>query len=162
MALTKQKKVEIVKDLEGIVKGAKTIVFVNFKGLPVAEVTDLRRKLREQGVGYKVAKKNLIIRALGSIDISGELPNIPGQVAISYGTDMLAPAREVFNFQKDHKEMLSIAGGVFEGKYLGSEEMISIATIPSMDVLYSKLLYLIKSPLQRLTIAMSEIAKKKE
>ena len=89
------------------------------------------------------------------------MPELPGEVAMVYGTDEIAPAREVYNFQKTHKGLLSILGGIFEGNFVAKEKMIEIATIPSREVLLSKIAFLLKSPMQRLAIAVNEVAKKK-
>jgi large subunit ribosomal protein L10 len=161
MALTKEKKVEVVKDLESAIKGAKSIVFVNFHKLPVKDVTVLRKSLRDQGVGYKVAKKTLIKRALGSLGTAGEYPELAGEVAIAYSKDEIAPAREVFNFTKTHKDAVSILGGVFEGKYIGKEAMLAIATIPPIQVLYGQLVGMLSSPYRSLVVALDQVAKKK-
>ncbi len=161
MALTKQKKGEILKELEGLVQGAKSIVFVNFHRLTVADATVLRKNLREQGVGYKVAKKTLVIRALGSLKTAGELPPLDGEMAIAFGEDLIAPAREVYNFQKTHKESLKILGGVFESRYMNEAEMLSIATIPPLQTLRAMFVNLINSPIQRFVVALDQIAKSK-
>jgi len=160
MALTKTKKKEVVAELETGLKDAQSIVFVNFKGLTVGEVNNLRRSLREQGVSYKVAKKTLLGRVLDSKNISGDMPAIEGEVAIAYSSDLLAPAREVFNFSKG-KETPKIVGGVFDGSYADQARMIALATIPSREVLLSQIAYLLKSPLQRLAIAVNEVSKGK-
>lgn len=161
MALTKQKKEEIVRDLEEKMKGAKSIVFVNFHKLPVSDATALRKSLRAEGVGYRVAKKTLIKRAIGSIKVEGDMPSLEGEVAIAYGEDLVAPAREVYNFQKNHKENIRILGGVFESRYMSEAEMLSIATIPPIKTLYAQFVNLINSPIQRFAVVLDQIAKSK-
>ncbi|MFA7315479.1 MAG: 50S ribosomal protein L10 [Candidatus Paceibacterota bacterium] len=161
MALKKEKKVEIVADLDASLKDAQSAVFVKFDKLTVADVNALRRSLQKEGVGYTVAKKTLLKRALATRGIDGELPVLEGQIAVAYGTDLLAPAREVYAFQKGHKENISIVGGMFEGKYMNKQEMESIATIPPREVLLSQIAYLLKSPLQRLAIAVNAVAGQK-
>ncbi len=160
MALTKQKKTQIVDDLDVALKGAPSVVFVNFHGLLVADANGLRRALDKASVGYKVAKKTLLKRALASKNIEGEMPELSGEIAVAYGDDALAPAREVYNFAKG-KDTIKIVGGIFEGAYIGQEKMLSIATIPSREVLLGQLAYLLKSPIQRFAIALSEVAKQK-
>src|SRR5689334_18101864 len=100
MALTKQKKGEILSNLEKITKAAKSLVFVNFKSLPVSEQQNLRRALKTETVSYTVAKKTLIRKALESLKIEGSAPEMQGELAIAYGEDLVAPARGVFGFQK--------------------------------------------------------------
>jgi large subunit ribosomal protein L10 len=161
MSITLDKKKELVASLEKSLKDANSVVFVKFDKLKVADANKLRRTLQEQKVGYQVAKKTLLKRALTSHGISGDLPEISGQVAIAYSTDLLAGAREIFAFQKSHKENISIVGGVFEGKFMNASEMMSIATIPPLDTLRAMFVNLINSPIQRLVIGLNQIAQSK-
>ncbi|NCU28571.1 MAG: 50S ribosomal protein L10 [Candidatus Moranbacteria bacterium] len=161
MPISLNKKKELVADLDKALKDSKSVVFVKFDKLQVADVNDLRRKLQADEVGYQVSKKTLLKRALSSQNIEGEMPEIPGQIAIAYGSDLLAGARGVYSFLKDHKDNISIVGGVFEGKYKNSEEMMSIATIPPVEVLRGMFVNLINSPIQRFAVVLNQIAEKK-
>ena len=158
--LQKSKKEEIIKDLEGVIKDSESLVFVNFHGLKVSDETVLRRGLRVGGVGYKVSRKTLLARALKG-KAEGEVPELTGEVAIAYSNDEVAGPREIYNFQKTHKDMLKILGGIFEGKFIDAAKMIEVAMIPSREVLLSKLAFLLKSPMQCLAIAVGEVAKKR-
>ena len=158
--LLKSKKKEILKELEKIIKESESVTFVNFHGMKVAEETILRRELREQGVGYKVFRKTLLTLALKD-KAKGEIPGLPGELAVVYCGDDTAGAREIYNFAKKHKSPLNILGGIFEGKFLDSFKMNEIATIPSWEVLLAKLAFLLKSPMQRLALVLNEVAKKK-
>lgn len=158
--LQKSKKEEMIKSLEGAIKESKSLVFVNFHGMKVSDETKLRSDLRNQGVNYKVSRKTLLARALlGKAE--GEIPELAGEVAIAYSKDAISSPREVYNFQKTHSGMLNILGGIFEGKFVSGAYMMELATIPSKEVLLSKLAFLFKSPMQRLAIAFNEVAKKK-
>ncbi len=161
MAINKDKKREIVSSFADILKTAQSVVFVQFDKLTVKDAQALRRSLRAQDVGYKVGKKSLLKRALDSHGYEGELPNLPGEIAVAYGTDPIAPAREVFSFQKDHKGLVTIVGGIYEGAYKDQVNMTALATIPSREVLLSQIAWLLKSPMQRLAIAVNEVAKTK-
>lgn len=158
MPITLDKKKELVAGLEKALKGAKSVVFVKFDKLQVADVNALRRGLQKESVGYQVSKKTLLKRALSTQGITGELPEVSGQVAIAYSEDLLAPAREVFAFQKNHKENIEIIGGVFEGKYMNASEMMSIATIPPLQTLRGMFVNLINSPIQRFAVVLDQIA----
>lgn len=160
MALTKTQKEEVISELTEKLAGNQTLVFVNFKGITVAETDKFRRQLREAGVGYKVSKKTLLNRVLDSKGISGTQPDLSGEVGVAFSTDSLAPAREVLNFSKG-KTTPKIVGGVFEGEYADTARMMALATIPSREVLLSQIAYLLKSPLQRLAIAVGQVAEKK-
>lgn len=166
MPIKKEKKVEIVKQLGKQIASSETVVFVNFHGLSVANATTLRRQLRECGVGYMVAKKTLIRRALEASGraITGTLPSLDGEVALAYLTtngDPIAPAKGIYEFQKVVKEGLKIIGGVFQDAFVGAEAMISIAAIPSRETLCAQLANLFNSPIQRLVVALDQISKTK-
>ncbi len=158
--ITKNIKEGMIKELETAISGSKSLVFVNFHGIHAGDETVLRRDLRNQGVSYRVSRKSLLKRALSG-KAKGELPELGGEVAVAYSSDEIAPAREIYNFQKTHKGMLNILGGIFEGQFVGGARMMEIATIPSREVLLSQLAFLLKSPMQRLALGLNEVAKKK-
>lgn len=161
MAKTKNQKIEEVKVLAKVVKDAKSVVFVNFDKLQVLEETKLRRALGDNGSSYRVVKKTLLEKAFDGSGITGDMANMPGMIGIATSTDLIAPAREVYNFQKTHLDNVKIVGGVFDGRFVGMEEMMSIATIPPLEVLQGMFANIINSPLQRFAIALSEVAKTK-
>ena len=158
--LQKSKKEEIIKDLEGVIKDSESLVLVNFHGLKVNEETKLRRSLREEGVHYKVSRKTLLARALFG-KAKGEIPELAGEVAIAYSKDAISAPREIYNFQKTRKGVLSILGGIFEGNFIGREKMTEIAMIPNREVLYAQFVNLINSPIQRFVFVLDAIAKSK-
>lgn len=162
MARTKEQKKEIVSKLEEVLKGP-TSVFVHFRGVSVAQESAMRRSMRGEGLGYFVAKKTLIRRALGSLG-HGDLP-MEGEVAVAYtagSTDQTAAARSVHGFGKSLGEgKLSILGGIFEGKLVDAAMMQQIATIPGVDTLRGMFANVINSPRARFAVALGEVAKKK-
>lgn len=162
MAISKDKKKVILENLRTVFKDSATVVFVSFKGLKVNDAVKLRKDLKKQGVGYTVAKKTLMGIAMGEQKVEGTQPELVGETAIVYGADQLAPAREIYEFQKKNKGVMNITGGIFEGKFVDAQKMISIASIPPMQTLRAQFVNLINSPIQRFVIATSEIAKKKQ
>ena len=162
MAITKAKKNEIYEDLKDRFAGAGSIAFVNFHGLSVGDVQELRSALHANGVSYKVAKKTIIKKALDDAGFEGEVPTMDNELAVAWSDDILAPAREVYTFVKKFGDKLTLVGGVFEKKYKNKDEMVSIASIPSMQTLRGQFVMLINSPIQGFVMALSEIAKKKE
>ena len=161
MPIQKAKKEEIVSKVKGILDSSKSLVFVNFHKLPVSETGEMRRELRSNSLGYYVAKKTLVKKALENAGIKGDLPQLDGELALVYGEDLLAPAREIYSFQKKMDKKLSILGGIFEGEYKSKSEMESIASIPGRDGLYSMFLNVINSPIQGVVVALKAIADKK-
>ncbi len=160
MAITKQKKGEIISKVEAILKEAKTVVFVNFHGLSVAEERELRSNLRAEGVGYTVAKKTLIKRALQSHGTEGSIPELQGEVAIAYGEDELAPAREIATFAKTHAGHIAMLGGIFSGAFVDKAGITAIAAIPGMETLRAQFVQLINSPRQRFAVVLNAKADK--
>lgn len=161
MARTKAQKKEIIEKLATIIDASKSMVFVNVHGLKVADTTVMRRGLRNEKVGFFVAKKSLTTIALDNKKIEGTMPALVGEFGLAYGADLVAPARGVYEFQKKFKDQVSIVGGVFDGKYMTKEEMLNIATIPPIQTLYGMFANVINSPIQGFVMALSEIAKKK-
>ena len=161
MAITKDKKNEIVKKIEDIASRAKTLVWVQFKGLNVAQQTEMRKALRAQDIGYIVAKKTLVERGLASAKFEGTAPVLEGEVALAYGEDELAPARELAVFVKKFGDTLAFAGGVFGGKYVDKAGIMAIAAIPGMDALRGMFAQVINSPRSRFAVVLSEVAKTK-
>jgi large subunit ribosomal protein L10 len=161
MAITRQKKEEVVAKLGDSIKKAKTLVFANFKGLTVAEQNEMRKALRAVNVGYTVAKKSLIKRALETGSFGGTLPELEGEIALVSGEDEIAPARELATFVKKFTDHLAFAGGMFGGKYVSKDEIIAIAAIPGMETLRAMFAQIINSPRQRFAVVLSEVAKTK-
>ncbi len=160
MAITKAKKTDILEKLDGIKKEADSIVFVNFKGFGGQDTTAMRAKLREEGVGFFVAKKTLIKRSFDGT-YTGEMPALDGEIAVAYSTDAIAPAQNIKEFASKYKESLAIVGGVFQGVYKSKAEMIEIASIPALPVLRGMFVNVINSPIQGLAIVLNAIAEKK-
>lgn len=162
MAITKAKKQEVVEKISESVKDAASVVFVHFKGLSVADTSAMRKSLRDGGVGYYVAKKTLIRRALENAGYQGTMPELPGEIALAWSNeDATQAARDIFEHGKKHKGALAIMGGIFDGKFTDAEGMNAIATIPPVPVLRGMFVNVINSPIQGLVIALDKISEKK-
>lgn len=162
MAITREKKSEILAKLSSILKDATSVVFVGFKGISGGDTTEMRRDLRENEVNFFVAKKRLVKKAIGDAKVPGDLPELEGELAIAYtaSEDSTAPARLIHEKAKKHAG-LSILGGVFEESLADSAKMTEIATIPPTPVLRGMFVNVINSPIQGLAVALGQIAEKK-
>ena len=162
MAITKEKKRDIFAKIEAALTKASSAVFVRFKALTVADATAMRRSLKQDGIGYYVAKKTLIRRALTDRGYTGQIPELPGEIALVWGEgETTLPARSMYEFGKKLKGAVEIVGGVFENAFADSGKMTAIATIPPVPVLRGMFVNVINSPIQGLVIALDQIAKKK-
>jgi large subunit ribosomal protein L10 len=165
VAITKEKKSEILEKLKKVVKDSVSIVLVNFHGMPVKETREVRKALKEKGVDFLVAKKTLAKKALASALITGSMPETPGELGLVYGSDRsinsLDPAREVYVFQKKLDKKIQIVGGVFEGRFMNQAEMTSLANIPGLQTLHAQFVNLINSPIAGFVMIMNGIADKR-
>jgi len=162
MALTKDKKGEILDKAKSAVKDAASVVFVSFKGLSVSNATDLRDSLRESDSKYFVVKKTLLRKALEEQGIEGEMPELPGETAIAYGSDEVMPAKSIAQFGKENEDKVEIVGGIFENRFMNQSEMKELASIPGQEQLLGMFVNVINSPIQGLVIALDAIAQNKE
>ena len=162
MAITKDKKRAIVAKLLGAFKEASSVTFVGFSKLTVMDASRMRRELSQAGVRYFVAKKNLIRLALSQQKYEGQIPDLPGEVAVAWTVDdITAPARSIYEHEKKLKGAIALLGGVFEGAFADKEKIITIATIPSLPVLRGMFVRAINNPLQGLVIALDKIREQK-
>ncbi|MBI2025639.1 50S ribosomal protein L10 [Candidatus Kaiserbacteria bacterium] len=164
MAITKDKKRDIVAKLTDAFKEASSVAFVSFSKLTVKDASRVRKELAEAGVRYYVAKKTLIRLALRQRGYEGEVPELPGEVAVAWTTveaDTTAPARGVYDLGKKLKGAIALIGGVFEGAFADAAKMTEIAIIPSLEALRGMFANIINSPRARFAIALSEVAKTK-
>lgn len=163
MAISKDKKRDIVAILQSALSEASAVAFVGFTKLTVKDSSKLRSELSEKGVRYYVAKKTLIRRALTEKGYTGSIPELPGEVAVAWTTsnDTTAPARGVHEFSKKLKGALSLLGGVFDNALLDAPTMTAIATIPPLPVLRGMFVNVINSPIQGLVVALDKISAKK-
>lgn len=164
MALNKEKKTEIIEKLKNIFKNSPSVVFVNFHKLSVSDTGAMRSTLRDQGVGYFVAKKTLIRHVLNDSKFEGDILELEGELALAYmseGEDVISPARGIAEFVKKYKNNISILGGVFDGRIIDRNKMTDISSIPPLEVLYGQFVNVINSPIQGLVIALNGIAEAK-
>ncbi|EGY80792.1 50S ribosomal protein L10 [Peptoniphilus indolicus ATCC 29427] len=166
-------KVQLVDEIKGKIESAQSIVLVNYRGLTVEEVTELRSKYREANVEYKVYKNTMMRRAfeeLGQTEISEYLVG-PSAIAFSL-EDPVSAAKVTAEFAKEH-EAFEIKSGIVDGKLISKEEVEGLAKLPSKEVLVAKLLGSMNSPIQGLVnvlngnirglaVVLNAIAEKKE
>jgi large subunit ribosomal protein L10 len=161
MAVSKAKKGEILSKIKKVVSDAKTIVLVNFHGMTMPDTASVRKDLKSKGANFLVAKKTLTRKVLTEGGFQGEIPELPGELGIVYGEDPIEGARGVYEFQKKLDKRIQIIGGVFEGKFMSQNDMLTIAQIPGLKTLQAQFVNIINSPIQGLVIGLKAIADKK-
>ncbi|MGF2509309.1 50S ribosomal protein L10, partial [Ralstonia pseudosolanacearum] len=140
----------------------KSTIIVDYRGLNVSEVTELRKQLREANVEFKVYKNTMTRRAVEQAELDGLNDVLTGPNAIAFSTeDVIAPAKVLNEFAKNH-EALEIKAGVIEGKVSSVEEVKALAELPSRDGLLSMLLSVLQAPVRNLALAAKAVADQKE
>jgi large subunit ribosomal protein L10 len=155
-------KKQVVEEIAEKLKASQTTVLVDYRGLDVAEVTELRKQLREEGVEYKVYKNSMARRAVAECELTELDDVLVGPTAIAFSEeDAVAPARVIKNFAKDH-EALEIKGGVIEGRVASLDEIQELADLPNYEGMISMLLSVLQAPVRNLAYATKAIADEKE
>ena len=158
LELKKRTVAEIAEKL----KDSKSTILVDYRGLDVSEVTELRSQLREANVDFKVYKNTLTRRAAQEAGFEGLDEVLTGPTAVAFSTeDVVAPAKVLNNFAKDH-ENLEIKGGIIEGNVASLEQIKELADLPSYEGLLSMLLSVLQAPVRNFAYAAKAIADQKE
>jgi large subunit ribosomal protein L10 len=150
----------IVDEIAAAVKGAQSVVLVDYRGLTVEQDTQLRKQLREAGITYKVYKNTMMNFAFKGTDCEALLPYLEGPSAVAISTeDATAPARVLCKFAKT-ADALEVKGGIVEGIAYDADGIKEVAKIPSREELLSKLLGSIQSPITNFARVMNQLAEK--
>jgi len=150
----------IVEEISGYIKDAQSVVLVDYRGLTVEQDTVLRKELREAGVTYKVYKNTMLNFAFKGTDYEALAPYLEGPTAAAFcADDATAPARILAKFAKS-ADALEIKGGVVEGVAYDAKGIEQIGNIPSREVLLSKLLGSMQSPITNFARVMKQLAEK--
>lgn len=157
-----EEKKSVVQEITDRFRESQTAVVVDYRGLDVAEITQLRKELRDAGVVYKVYKNSMTRRAIANVDLDGLSETLVGPTAVAFSKeDVVAPAKILNNFAKEH-EALEIKGGVIEGEIATNEQIKELAQLPNFDGLVSMLLSVLQAPIRNLAYATKAIAEQKE
>ncbi len=152
------KKQQEVNEVVEKINAANSLVVVDYLGLSVAEVTELRKQLREAGVEFKVIKNTIMRRALDSQELEYHEEVFQGPTAVAFGMeDAVAPAKILSDFAKK-AEALELKGGILEGKVLSKEEITQIAKLPNREGLLSMLLSVLQAPVRNVAYAVKAVA----
>lgn len=157
-----EKKKQVVSEIATKLRESKSTILVDYRGLDVAEVTELRKQLREAGVEFKVYKNTMSRRAAEEAELSELNEALVGPTAIAFSNeDVVAPAKVLNNFAKDH-EALEIKGGVIQGNVASIDQIKELADLPSYEGLLSMVLSVLQAPMRNFAYATKAVAEQKE
>lgn len=138
----------LIKEVSESAKGAKALVFSDFKGVSVKDVSAIRGELRKSGSRFQVLKKTLLNIALRDAGIAVDARKLEGQIGVAYSTDEVSAAKVIADYIKANKDLkLSIVGGALEGKALSADEVKALAKLPSKDELRGMLAGTLQAPI---------------
>ncbi|WP_256762327.1 50S ribosomal protein L10 [Cohnella sp. WQ 127256] len=154
----KQQEVDVIA---AKLRESNCTVVADYRGLNVAQVTLLRKELREAGVEFQVLKNSLVSRAAASAELSELDAVLTGPTAIAFGSDVIAPAKILSNFAKKN-DALKVKGGVIEGRFVDASQVKALADLPSRDGLLSMLLSVLQAPVRNFALAVKAVSEKNE
>ena len=160
MSANLEVKKELVAEIKDKLSKAKCVVFVDYRGLNVAQATEMRSEFRNNNSDYKVYKNRLVLRAANELGISGLDEYLEGTNAVAFGYDDEVTAAKIVNQVGEKTNTLSIKCGLLNGKLISSDKVKALAKIPSREELIGKLLFIFQNPMRSLAVAINEIAKK--
>lgn len=157
-----EKKKQVVEEIAEKFRASQTAVVVDYRGLDVAEVTALRKELRDAGIDFKVYKNTMTRRAVEAVELTDLNDTLTGPTAIAFSNDdVVAPARILNNFKKEH-EALEIKGGVIEGQVATLDQIKELADLPNYEGMVSMLLSVLQAPVRNFAYVTKAIAEQKE
>lgn len=156
------KKKQIVQEIADKFRESQSTVLVDYRGLDVAEVTELRKQLRDAGVEFKVYKNTMSRRAAEDAELAELNEVLVGPTAIAFSKDdVVAPAKILSNFAKEH-EALEIKAGVLEGKIVTLDQIKELADLPNYEGMVSMLLSVLQAPMRNFAYVTKAVAEQKE
>jgi large subunit ribosomal protein L10 len=159
MAVTRAKKIEQVEKLGKELQNVSSLIVTTYSKLTVAQDYELRKTLRSSGGKYVVVKNTLAERAAKGTKVEEVLKNLSGVTSIAYTSgDPVALAKALSKYAKDNPEF-SFKSGVVEGRVISINQIQALATMPSKEEIYSKLLFLMNAPAQRLVTVMNAVGR---
>ena len=155
-------KKQVVEDITAKIKNSKSVVFVDYKGLTVAEVTELRNSFRKANVEYKVLKNTLVRKAFNELGINSFDADLNGPTAVAFGADETAAAKIIIDAQKKFADKISAKSAYVDGNYVDANGVKALASIPSREQLIANLAGALSATIRGLAVALNAVAEKKE
>jgi len=156
-----QAKQQEVDTITAKLRESNCTVVADYRGLNVAQVTLLRKQLREAGVEFQVLKNSLVSRAAANAELNELEAILTGPTAVAFGSDVVAPAKILSDFAKKN-DALKVKGGVVEGRFVDAAQIKALADLPSREGLLSMLLSVLQAPVRNFALAVKAVSEKNE
>ncbi len=159
MSLNLEQKQAVVAEVARQVAGAKAIVMVENRGMPVGDMTQLRAKARASGVYFRVVKNTLVRRAVADTPYATLADKMVGPLAYGMGPDPVAVAKVLSDFAKGHEKFV-ITGGAMPGQVMSAKDITALASLPSREELLAKLVGTMQAPIAKFVRTLNEVPSK--
>ncbi|WP_166246010.1 50S ribosomal protein L10 [Paenibacillus turpanensis] len=157
-----EEKQQVVSEVKSKLTEYSCTVVADYRGLSVAQVTELRKRLREAGVEFQVIKNTLVRRATAEAELTELDEHLTGPTAYAFSKeDLIAPAKILTEFAKKN-DALKVKGGIVEGRVVGFDQIKALADLPSREGLLSMLLSVLQAPVRNFALAVKAVSEKKE
>ena len=160
MSANLEAKKQVVESIKAKISDSKSVVLVNYKGLTVAEDTELRNEFRKANVEYKVLKNTLIRRAFIELGVDSFDADLNGTTAVAFGSDETGASKIVIDNAKKYDNKLVAKSAYVNGEYVDKKGVEALASIPSKDALYSMLAGTLSNFVRGLAVALNRVAEK--
>ncbi|RKD22751.1 50S ribosomal protein L10 [Ammoniphilus oxalaticus] len=157
----REQKVQTVQEIASKIREAKSTVLTDYRGLTVAQVTELRKLCRDAGVEFKVYKNKLAQRATAEVGVTELDEYLVGPTAIAFAEDEVTAAKILNDFSKSN-DKLELKGGIVDGKVMGEAELKELASLPPREGLVSMLLSVLQAPVRNFALAVKAVSDKQE
>ena len=160
MSANLEAKKQVVESIKAKISDSKSVVLVNYKGLTVAEDTELRNEFRKANVEYKVLKNTLIRRAFNELGVDSFDADLNGTTAVAFGSDETGASKIIIDNAKKYDNKLVAKSAYVNGEYVDKKGVEALASIPSKDALYSMLAGTLSGFVRGLAVALNRVAEK--
>ncbi len=162
MSANLEAKKQVVEDIKAKIQAAKSVVFIDYKGLTVAEDSEFRSDFRKAGCEYKVLKNTLVRKAFNELGVTAFDADLNGPTAVAFGSDETGASKVAVEACKKFNDKISVKSAYVDGAYVDVNGVKVFASIPSKEVLLARMLGSLQSPITRLAIGLKAIADKQE
>lgn len=149
MVLNKTRKKEIIEDVTGRINNSKSIIFADFRGLKVNNMQSLRKKLKEKDIYFKVIKTTLLDKAFKACDVKIDDEILTRPLVCAFSNSEVEPAKILYEFSQEN-DKIELLGGVMNKEFITVDKVISLAKLPSREILYAQVIGSIKAPISGL------------
>lgn len=157
-----QEKQQVVSEVATKLRDSASTIVADYRGLNVAQVTELRKRLREAGIDFQVLKNSLVRRATAEAKLTDLDSALSGPTAVAFSKDDVVAAAKILSEFAKKNDALKVKGGIVEGRFVDVDQIKELANLPSREGLLSMLLSVLQAPIRNFALAVKAVSDKQE